>query len=643
MRWREFFVNLVGLGGSPAVRQRCDSDLFFALSVVVSLATAIILATSTSSRAEAEAKRVLMLHSFGLRFKPWTDYAEIIRSEITRNAKGPVDFHDHSLLNARLNDDTSDGPFVDYLYALYAASPPNLILAIGAPAADFVQRHRQRIFPGTPMLFTAVEVRRVQYDKLTADDTVAAVAHDFPASFENILRVLPLTKTIAIVNGASPNEIFWQGELRREAAPLIGRVELKFYNELSFEAILKDAAHLPPHSAIFWHLMNVDAAGVAHEANAALSRLSATANAPVFSYIDNFFGNDTTVGGPMHSVEEGSREAAAVAVRILNGEKPGDIKTPPNRYASPKFDWRQMQRWGISESALPPGSEVQFREPSAWERYRAPMLAIIAALLAQAMLIVWLFYEHRRRHLAEVVARNSMAELTHVNRVATVGEFSASIAHEVNQPLTGIVATASAGRRWLNAAKPDIEEARAAFDKIEVAGHRAADIIKNVRSMFRKDTQNKSQVEINQLIRSVVELVDIDLRKHEIHVKSRLEDQIPPVLGNQVQLQQVILNLIMNAIDAMQPVQLRVLSVESKLNGDGIVQVSIEDNGTGIDPANLGKIFKPMFTTKDEGMGMGLSICHSIIENHDGRIWVTAGNKSGTIFHFELPGVNRLG
>jgi signal transduction histidine kinase/ABC-type uncharacterized transport system substrate-binding protein len=643
MRRREFFVNLVGLGSSPAVRRRCDSNLFFALSVVVSLATAIVLATSTSSRAEAEAKRVLMLHSFGLRFKPWTDYAEFIRSEITRNAQGPVDFHDHSLLNARLNDDTSDGPFVDYLYALYAASPPNLILAIGAPAADFIQRHRQRIFPGTPMLFTAVEVRRVQYDKLTADDTVAAVAHDFPASFENILRVLPLTKTIAIVNGASPNEIFWQGELRREAAPLIGRVELKFYNELSFEAILKDAANLPPHSAIFWHLMNVDAAGVAHEANAALSRLSATANAPVFSYIDNFFGNDTTVGGPMHSVEEGSREAAAVAVRILNGEKPSDIKTPPNRYASPKFDWRQMQRWGISESALPPGSEVRFREPSMWERYRAQMLAIIAALLAQAMLIVWLFYEHRRRHLAEVLVRNSMAELTHVNRVATVGEFSASIAHEVNQPLTGIVATASAGRRWLNAAKPNIEEARAAFDKIEVAGHRAADIIKNVRSMFRKDTQNKSQVEINQLIRSVLELVDIDLRKHEIHLKSRLEDQIPPVIGNQVQLQQVILNLIMNAIDAMQPVQLRVLSVESKLNGHGIVQVSIEDNGTGIDPADLGKIFKPMFTTKDHGMGMGLSICHSIIENHNGRIWATAGSKSGTIFHLDLPGVNRLG
>ena len=262
---------------------------FRAAAVAFALATVMVLSLSTSSRADVDPKRVLMLHSFGLRFKPWTDYAQFTRAGITRRSQTPVDFHDHSLLNARLDDDKADAPFVDYLHALYADKPPDLIVAIGAPAANFVQRYRERIFPGTPMLFTAVEARRVQYDKLTHDDTVVAVAHDFPASFENILRVLPRTKTIAVVNGASPNETFWLGELRRETAHLTGRVKLKFYDGLSFEEILKDAANLPPHSAIFWHLMNVDAAGVAHEANAALSRLSATANAPVFSYLRQFF------------------------------------------------------------------------------------------------------------------------------------------------------------------------------------------------------------------------------------------------------------------------------------------------------------------------------------------------------------------
>ena len=141
---------------------------------------------------------------------------------------------------------------------------------------------------------------------------MAAAAHDFPAAFEIILQVLPGTKTIAIVNGASPNEAFWQGVLQRELEPLSKRVKIKWYNELSFEEMLKDAANLPPNSAIFWHLLSVDAAGVAHEANAALHRFSAAANAPIFSYLDVWFG-EAILGGSMQSAQEGSAVAAAAA------------------------------------------------------------------------------------------------------------------------------------------------------------------------------------------------------------------------------------------------------------------------------------------------------------------------------------------
>src|SRR4051794_1760651 len=453
---------------------------FFAVPVVVALTMATALATATSSRAQVEPKRVLMLHSFGLRFKPWTDYAQFIRSGITSKSQSPVDFHDHSLLNARLNDDKADAPFVDYLHALYADNPPDLILAIGAPAANFVQRYRQRVFPGTPMLFTAVEARRVEYDKLTQDDTVVAVAHDFPSSFEHILRVLPRTTMIAVVNGASANENFWQGELERETAPLRGRVELKFYNKLSFQDILKDAAHLPAHSTIFWHLMNVDAAGVAYEASAALSRLSATANAPIFSYLDNFFGDSTTVGGPLHSVEEGSAASAAVAARILNGEKAGDIKTPPTRYASPKYDWRVMQRFDIGESALPPGSQILFRDPSLWETHRWQIVGVVATLLLQAAMIAWLLYEHQLRRMAEVEGRQRMAELAHMNRQATAGQLSTSIAHELNQPLGAILNNAETATLFIGSPSPDLQGIKGVIERHQARrragerGHQAA-------------------------------------------------------------------------------------------------------------------------------------------------------------------------
>jgi signal transduction histidine kinase/ABC-type uncharacterized transport system substrate-binding protein len=611
---------------------RPDRRLISATAGIVSLLTLFACATAWA----AEPKRVMLLYSFGRDFKPWSEFARSIRTELDQQSPWPLDFTEHSLLTARSSDESPDAPFVEYLRALNSTRPLDLIVTLGAPAVAFVQQYRQQLFANTPMIYTAVEQRRVRFSVLTPNDAVVAVRSDFVAFIENILRVLPETKTIAVVNGNSPLERYWLEEMRKELKPFTSRISFIWYNDLSFEEMLKNASSLPPHSAIFWQQLIVDAAGAVHEGDTALVTLRALANAPIFSNQEAFFGHGI-VGGPVRSVSELGRRTASVAVRILGGEKAGDIKTAASGYAAPKFDWRELQRWGISESRLPPGSEIHFRLPTIWERYRAQILAICGVLLVQTALIGWLIYEHRRRHVAEVMARHSMAELTHMNRVATAGELSASIAHEINQPLTGMVLRASAARRWLAADRPDIDKARDALDQIEAAGHRASDIITSVKSMFRKDTQDKSWVDINEVIWTVLGLVYIDLRKHQIDLESGLDDQLPPVLGNQVQLQQVILNLIMNAIDSMRSVQPRALSIKSKLNGHDSVQVSIEDTGVGIDPANLSQIFKPLFTTKDHGMGMGLSICHSIIDGHEGRIWATAGNKGGTIFHFELP------
>src|SRR6476660_9153134 len=173
------------------------SRSFCARTFAAALVVASLLATQAQSQAaDPEPKRVLMLHSFGLRFKPWTTYAEALRTELSRRKS--VDFQDQSLLSARLSSDKSDGPFVDYLRALNADQPPDLILSIGAPAANFVQRHRNDLFPTTPMVFSAVERRRVDFQKLTEYDTVVASSNDDIVFFENILRVLPLTKTISV-------------------------------------------------------------------------------------------------------------------------------------------------------------------------------------------------------------------------------------------------------------------------------------------------------------------------------------------------------------------------------------------------------------------------------------------------------------
>lgn len=605
----------------------------FAASLVI----ALLLATQTRSLADVAPKRVMMLHSFGPRFKPWSDYEQAIRSEINRQWRKPVDFLDHSLVNARQDDEESEAAFVEYLRTLYAGRPVDLIIALGAPSANFVQRYRQRLFPATPMVFTAVEQRRVQYAKLTENDAVVAVAHDFPAAFENILRVLPLTKTIAIVNGVSPNERFWLEEMRRELAPLTGRVELRWYDELSFADILIDAARLPPHSAIFWHLMNVDAAGVAHETNEALNKLSSAANAPIFSYDGSFFG-EAIVGGPMHSVLDSSRITAAVAVRILNGEKAGDIKTPPIGFAAPIFDWRQMQRWGIGESNLPAGSTVNFREPTAWERYSWQIAFISAVILIQAALISILLREHRRRQRAEVQARQRMAELAHVNRFATAGELTASIAHEINQPLGSILTNAETAGAILEAPNPDITELKDIVKDILKDDRRASEVIRRMRSLLKKAPFELRRFDLNDLVRDTVEFLSSLAAGRKIEMVSVIGPDALPILGDRIQLQQVILNLVVNGIDAMRdtPSEERIIGIRTS-RVDNFAELSVSDRGPGIPEDHLKEVFEPFFTSKAEGMGMGLSIARTIVEAHQGRISAENRRDGGAIFLIRLP------
>ena len=233
--------------------------------------------------------------------------------------------------------------------------------------------------------------------------------------------------------------------------------------------------------------------------------------------------------------------------------------------------------------------------------------------------------------------QRTMAELTHMNRVATAGVLAASIAHEINQPLTGIVVSASAARRWLALREPSIEEAQDALDQIERDGHRAGEIITSLRGMFKKETQARKPIDINKLIFTVLAIVRHELQTHGVDLRTQLDESLPALEGDRVQLQQVVLNLVMNAIEAMQSVAPRILSIRSCVTKPNFVHVVVEDTCTGIDPSDHDHIFNPMFTTKERGMGIGLSICHSIIESHNGRIWVTRGIDKGSIFQFELP------
>jgi PAS domain S-box-containing protein len=231
------------------------------------------------------------------------------------------------------------------------------------------------------------------------------------------------------------------------------------------------------------------------------------------------------------------------------------------------------------------------------------------------------------------------AELVRVARVNRFGAMTASIAHEINQPLAAMVANANAAQRWLSNPTPDLDEVRAALKRIGSDGHRAAELVQGIRAMFRNDGQKRILVDLNHLVREVLALVQGDLLERRVSVYTELSADVPQVMADRVQLQQVIMNLVTNAMDAMGPVTDRhpILRVKSEIRGGDSVVVAVEDSGTGIDPDKMDRLFDTFFTTKPDGMGMGLSICRSIIEAHSGRVWASAGVPHGSVFRFELP------
>ena len=578
----------------------------------IALAALTLLLFAELDPVSAQSKRVVVLHSFGQDFRPWSDYAKTIRSELHRQSPWQMDIIDHSLVAARSSNEHPEVPFVAYLRALYAVHPPDIVVSIGAPAANFVQRRRAELFPSVPMVLTAVDERRVQTTLLAANDTAVPVRIDYLGAIQNILQVLPDTKNVTVVVGTSPVEQFWRAEIENSVKSLTDRVSFTWTNTLSFDDVLKHAAALPPHSALFWELMIVDAAGTVHDGNSAIKRLHAASKAPIFSYDESFFGGEI-VGGPLLAVLDSSRQTAAVAIRILKGEKPRDIKIPPVTFSTPKFDWREMQRWGISESRLPPGSEIHFREPTVWQRYRWQLTIICAALLFQATMITWLLMERYRRRSAEVSLKESEERLTTIQ-----DEQRQQIAQELHDSTTQHLSALGLNPMSVRGRLAEDPKASELCDEMERSLGEATRELRTFTYLL-----HPPQLKKDGLRRSVHRYVEGFARRTGLKIKLRTGRQIDGLPPSEQRallrvVQEALANVHRHASASKVSITLRSIA--------GWVHLIVRDDGKGINGQ-----FR---TTRRTGVGIpGMK---ARLRGLGGDLEIQSGTK-GTTLHGILP------
>ncbi|MDO9461206.1 MAG: ATP-binding protein [Alphaproteobacteria bacterium] len=607
-----------------------------AFRILAGQAMLALLFFAASGEAIAAPKRVLLLYSFGLDAPPWGEYSKQLRSELFKKFPNEVDLFEATLETARFPGDVDDGPFADYLAALFSKRPLDLVITVAVPAALFVQRQRQRLFVNTPHLIARSEQRRYVRSS-DSNETAVLTEIDFLAIMQSILHVLPTTEHIAIVLGASPLERYWKEQIQGEVEPLKGRVAFTWFNDLSFEDMLKTISRLPPKSAVFFATLAVDANGVPQMDPKVFSRFRDASNAPIFGYEDSSFGSGL-VGGPMLSISEISRNVVDATARIVSGAAPSGLPATVVGLAAPRYDWRELQRWGIQETNLPARSRIDFREPSFWSQHRWTVIGITFAVLVQTLMISALLFERFRRRRAEAASRKRLFELAQMNRSLTVSAMSSSIAHELNQPLGAILNNAGAAEVLLSKSPPDIDQLKEIIADIRKDDERAGEIIGHLRGFLRTDDVPPGEVSISRAIEDVFNIIEPEAGKHGISIEHDQLSQPLFVRADRVHLQQVLLNLALNGLDAMKDISSsRLMVFRTTQIDEASVEIAVLDTGTGIPKDKLKEIFDSFVTTKQHGTGLGLSIARTIVEMYGGRIWAENRDHGGAAFRLVLP------
>jgi len=558
---------------------------------------------------------------------------------------------------------------------LYSHRKLDMIITMYPEALEFVLKDCRDIFPHVPILGMYLP-QGFEFPKADRRIIGHSARLDAVGTLEIALKLVPRAKRVYVVSGTHEVDRMIENQARGEFKKWEGRLEFRYLSGMPFEDVLVALSTAPPDTIVLLLVFTRDIAGRSYTSPNLTQQLSQVSAAPIFGLLDVALESGM-VGGSLINFERIGAKAGELVLDIFRGTRsmeniPGFLDVPP----VPMFDWRQLRRWNLRESALPKGSIVLNREFTFWN-LKYYIIGVLAFVIAQSFLIAGLLVQKRRKRSAEESLQQkteepdqffnlslellciantdgyfmrlnpawerslgySREELAHVTRVAMMGELTTSLAHEINQPLTAILSNAEAAQRFLSQASPDISEVRQILEDIIRDDRRANDVVRKVRALVKKEKLRDEPLDLNEVILVVVDLIRADSLLQGLSIATDLSPGLAAIHGDGIQLQQVILNLILNGAAAMRnsPSGQRKIIVRTAMLDSRTVKVFVTDFGTGIDEHHIDRLFEAFYTTKPEGLGMGLSISQTIIKAHGGSMEAWNNREGGGTFAFTLP------
>lgn len=560
-----------------------------------------------------------------------------MRAAVNEDEAAPVSLYVENLDLTRFSGAAYEESLQNHLRIKYQDRPITVVVTVGTAALEFAQRWRSSLWPGVPLVFGLVDAQTAAQFKGVPNTTGQTVKLSLDDMVTVARSVTPDLKSVVIVGDTLARQ-----PLFRQFVPQIPQInpsiEVVDLTGLPMLDLLNRVANLPSSSVILYTSIYSDGAGTYYTPADALAAIAQSANRPIVVTAETFLGRGGVGGFVMRPSCIGAG-IAKTALRILHGEKAADIPVEGEGVKA-IFDWRQLQRWKVPASSLPAGSEIRFRPLSAWEQYKWQIIGIILIIVTQGLLILGMLAERQRRLRAEVNAREHLSEIAHMNRRTTVGELCASITHELNQPLGSILSNTEAAEMMMDSRTPDLGEVREILADIKRDDRRASEIISRLRNLLKGAVIETEEFDLNEAVDKVFGLLSHQANGANTALSTSFSNQKLKVSGDRVQLEQVILNLVMNALESMEDKRSggrrEIVGRTARLD-HRFAEISIADNGPGIDANKLGAVFKPFFTTKKHGMGMGLSISRKIVEAHGGEIWAESRPQGGVVFRIRLP------